>query len=96
MTAADADELADHETVIERGLKTFIDIGLRLAAVRDKRLYRGDYATFEAYCEGRWNFSDRRARQLIDAAGVVAALPSGTIIPVTESQARELAGVSAP
>lgn len=94
LTVADAAELADHEAAIERGLKTFIDVGLRLVAVRDKRLYRADYATFEDYCEGRWNFSDRRARQLIDAAGIVNALPTGTIVPVTESQARELTGLA--
>jgi hypothetical protein len=94
LSVAEADELAEHEAVIECGLKTFIDVGLRLATVRDERLYRGGYATFEEYCEGRWNFSDRRARQLIDAAGMVAALPTGTIVPVTESQARELVGLS--
>ena len=38
-TAAAAEELAGHEAAIERGLNTFIDVGLRLAAVRDKRLY---------------------------------------------------------
>jgi len=95
LTASDIDELAEHEVVIERGLKTFIDVGLRLGVVRDKRLYRGKYATFEDYCEHRWSFSDRRARQLIDAAGIVAALPSGTIVPPsTESQARELIGLT--
>lgn len=94
MSVQEANELAEHEAVIERGLKTFIDVGTRLAAVRDNRLYRGDYATFEAYCEGRWSFSDRRARQLIDAATTVAALPTGTIVPVSESQARELSGLN--
>lgn len=94
LTVADAAELADHEAAIEAGLKTFIDVGLRLVAVRDKRLYRAEYATFEDYCGGRWNFTDRRARQLIDAAGVIAALPTGTIVPGTESQARELAGLT--
>lgn len=94
LPAADVSELADHEAIIAAGLKTFIDVGVRLATIRDKRLYRGDYATFEAYCEGRWSFSDRRARQLIDAALVVTALPAGTIVPVTESQARELSGLN--
>jgi hypothetical protein len=93
LTLSEKTELADHEAAIERGLKTFIDVGLRLATVRDKKLYRSQYASFEDYCEGRWSFSDRRARQLINAAGVVAALPTGTIVPVTESQTRALAGL---
>lgn len=94
MTLRDRDELVQHEAAITRGLQTFLDVGSRLADIRDKRLYRDQDTTFEAYCERRWGFSDRRARQLIDAAGMVAALPTGTIVPVTESQARELAGLS--
>ena len=93
-TAAAAEELAGHEAAIERGLNTFIDVGLRLAAVRDKWLYRRDYATFEDYCAGRWNFSGRRGRQLIDAADLATGLPSGTIVPISESQTRELAGLT--
>lgn len=94
LTPAEADELAGHEAVIESGLQTFMDVGNRLAMVRDKRLYRADYATFEDYCTRRWHFSGRRARQLIDAASVVYALPAGTIVPLTESQARQLGGLS--
>lgn len=90
----DVSVLERHEAAIERGLQTFIEVGLHLAAIRDNGLYRTDYATFEEYVEGRWNFSDRRARQLIAAAGVVAALPDGTIVPGSESQARELAGLT--
>lgn len=94
MTLRDREKLAQHEEAITRGLQTFLDVGSRLADIRDKRLYRDQDTTFEAYCERRWGFSDRRARQLIDAAGMVAALPTGTIVPVTESQARELSGLS--
>lgn len=46
------------------------------------------------YCYGRWGFSDRRGRQLIDAAEVAKELGSetGTMVPPTnEAQARELA-----
>lgn len=73
------------EDVIERGLKTFIEVGNALERIRDEHLYRASHETFEDYCRERWGFSDRRARQLMAAAEV------GTIVPVeNEGQARAL------
>lgn len=63
--------LADHEATIERGLKTFVDVGNALAAIRDGKLYKADHATFEDYCKERWGWTRVRAYQLIDAAAVV-------------------------
>lgn len=82
------------EQAIEIGLDTFLEVGGALAEICDKRLYRDQYATFESYCQQRWDMSGRRARQLCAAAGVVALLQEGTespeILPATESQARPL------
>jgi hypothetical protein len=92
----------DLEGVIERGLQTFVDVGTALAEIRDLKLYRHEYATFEIYCVRRWHFTDRRARQMIDAASTVRALEAiepdeetGTVVPVpeTESQARAIGPV---
>lgn len=83
-----ASALADCETVIERGLNTFVEVGTSLLRIRDERLYRQDYRDFDSYCQNRWSFGRRRADQLIAAAEI------GTIVPVsTESQARELVGL---
>lgn len=77
------------EQIIERGLGTFLEVGSALVRIHDARLYRQEYATFEVYCEHRWGFTDRRARQLMAAAQI------GTVVPVgTESQARELTGLT--
>jgi hypothetical protein len=89
----DARRLASLEETIEAGMASFVAVGEALLEVRDSRLYRLNYPTFEAYCKGRWGFSDRHARRLMDAAEVVAALPTGPIGPVTESQARALVPV---
>jgi VRR-NUC domain len=79
------DRLSELETVIERGLETFIEVGQALMEIRDGRLYRAEHGTFEGYCQERWGFTDRRARQLIDAAQI------GTMVPLSnERQAREL------
>lgn len=65
-------ELQQHERTIEQGLKTFVDVGNALLAIRDKRLYRkSPPITFEEYCQERWSLERRRAYQLIDAAVVV-------------------------
>lgn len=85
-------ELAQHELTIERGLNTFVAVGTALLAIRDARLYRAEFATFEDYCQSRWNMSKRRAFQLMDAAEVVTNLESEQLFtfPATESQARPL------
>ncbi len=78
--------LAELEARIEHGLDTFVDVGLALLEIRDRRLYRESHATFEDYCRERWAFTRRRANQLIGAAGVIGVL--GTTVP-NEAQARE-------
>ena len=87
------DSLPHYEAVIERGLKTFCEVGEALLAIRDGRLYRQDYSTFEDYCISRWGLARSRAYQLMDAAEVVGTLRMSTIVdilPATESQARPL------
>jgi VRR-NUC domain len=80
------ERLDELEAIIERGLQTFVEVGLALSEIRESHLYREVHATFEDYCRERWDFTDRRARQLIAAAEI------GTMVPVeNERQARELA-----
>lgn len=85
--------LGELEAKIESGLKTFIEVGLCLLEIRDKRLYKEQgYSRFEDYCQGRWGFSRIRAHQLIEGAEVSRLLTIvNTEPPRTESQARELA-----
>lgn len=68
-----------------------MEVGTALAAIRDERLYRDGFETFEAYCKGRWGMSRPRAYQLIEAAEVDANLSTNVdTLPATESQARPL------
>lgn len=77
--------LAEAEATIERGLATFWEVGSALMQIRDERLYRSEFGTFEDYCQQRWNMSRRRANQLVDAAQM------GTMVPIeNERQARAL------
>ena len=54
LTALELSELAQCEAVIAQGLRTFVDVGAALLKVRDARLYRAEWTTFEAYCRDRW------------------------------------------
>ena len=82
------------ESVIERGLETFVEVGAALATIRDRRLYRTAHTTFADYCVVKWKMSDRRARQLMDAAEVTSTIAkSGTTVPKSERQARPLAAL---
>jgi hypothetical protein len=80
------------EAVIERGLSGFIEVGSALLKIRDSRLYRQSFRTFEQYCRERWGMVASRARQLCLAAEAVNNLESVTnVTPANEAQARPLA-----
>jgi hypothetical protein len=88
--------LAECEAVIRRGLETFIEVGQALLEIREGRLYRTEFATFDAYLEARWPElgSCRRAYQLMNAAQVVSNLNScSEVLPANEAQARPLTGL---
>lgn len=79
------------ELVIKQGLETFIEVGQALLKIREKRLYRLEFSTFEDYCRHRWGMARQRAHQMIEAANVVKELSTIVdILPKTESQARPL------
>ena len=87
-------ELAQHEAVIERGMRTTIEVAMAMKAISDKELYQGKYKTFESYVKERWGFTRQRAYQLIEAAEVTTNL--STIVdkstcPQNEGQLREVA-----
>ncbi len=69
--------------------------------MRDERLYRQDWSTFEDYCEHRWAISRRRAYQLIDAADVAQVIEPEPLCTnvhkiTNESHARELSPLLPP
>jgi hypothetical protein len=89
--------LAELEGEIEDGfqrwLETTAEIGRRLMAIHDERLYCENYASFEAYCNARWQIERAQGNRLVDYGRVAKAVsPTGDIpIPASERQARELA-----
>jgi len=85
------------ETVIESGLKTFVEVGNALSEIRDNLLYRVDHDTFEDYCVDRWEMKRAYADRLIKSAEVANNLtPMGAKsennhnFPTSERQVRPL------
>lgn len=95
LTESEQDVLAQCESIIERGLKSFIEVGTALVAIRDNQLYRRVYPTFESYCQDKWSISRPRAYELMNAAGIVEYLSANGIqeYPSNERQARPLSRV---
>jgi hypothetical protein len=99
LTIAESKRLAQLESIIERTRKSFIEFGKALLEIRDSKLYRPQYSTFEQYCQGRWRFGRRYVNQVIRSSQAVLQLQDtqnlGTMVPKiqTERQARALADV---
>ena len=88
-------ELFACEEVINNGGQTYVQVGLALARIRDGRLYRIEYFTFEEYCRVKWQYMRAYVYQLIFAAQLFNSLSAIADIrqPQHESQVRPLAGV---
>jgi DNA N-6-adenine-methyltransferase (Dam). len=86
--------LLECERVIERGLNTFVEVGAALLEIRDSRLYKDNYSTFESYCQERWGMSKQHAFRLMDGVEVIRNLsPMGDFLPSSERQIRPLVGL---
>ena len=95
MTAVEKKRLAEVEQVIEQGIAVFVEVGSALAEVRDSKLYRAEFKTFEAYCQTRWGLGRTYVFNLIESAQTAEEMFAIANISVgNEAQARELAKVT--
>lgn len=91
LTASESQALEAYESEIAPNVKAFIRVGKALMAIRDSRLYRTQFKSFEAYCAERWDISRTRAHQMIDAAHVCKNFEGLDVCPENEGQVRVLA-----
>jgi site-specific DNA-methyltransferase (adenine-specific) len=99
LTTREQRELERAERTIAKGLKSFLEVGLALKEIRDQRLYRQQFDTFEAYVSERWELSRTRAYELCAASEVVAdlsAIADIRFLPENEAQARPLTRLQLP
>jgi hypothetical protein len=71
LSSDEAALLAHYETIIEQGLQSFVAVGTALMDIREKKLYRSQWTTFEEYLDRRWGLGRAHAYRLMDAAQVV-------------------------
>ncbi|MEC5129032.1 hypothetical protein VSU19_19885 [Verrucomicrobiales bacterium BCK34] len=78
---------------IKQGLdKLLTEVGPALQEIRDTRLYREDFKTWEEFCKSVLGYSKAQANRLVQGAAVLRDLaPIGAKKPERESQIRELA-----
>lgn len=94
ISMTESKRLIQLEKIIKEGEQTFVAVGNALLEIRDARLYRSDFSTFETYCEEKWGWSSRRGNQLIQATKVLNSLPETvrTYVP-TETATREISKI---
>lgn len=91
LTVPEQADLERLEDTINHGLQTFVEVGVALAEIRDRRLYRESHNAFEDYCRERWEMSRAHAYRLIEGAATVSTLsPVGDKLPTSERQVRPL------
>lgn len=82
--------LNECENDIAQGLATFLIVGRALATIRDLKLYRREFATFDKYCKKRWNFTRGHAYRLIGTSSLQQILEPSGVLPESEGQVRAL------
>jgi hypothetical protein len=92
LTRTERQELDRLEAVIEQGLPTFYAVGAALVTIRNQRLYRTEFRTFEEYCAQKWQIGRASVYRMIDAAELKEVLsPTGDApLPTNENQVRAL------
>jgi hypothetical protein len=86
LSRSEKNRLAELETQIN---DAFYRAGQALKEIRDSRLYRDNYASFEDYCRDKWDIARNYGNKLIAASEVVKNLSTnGTHTPKSERQAR--------
>ena len=59
------------------GKRAWIESGKALRTIRDSRLYRESFATFEQYVEQKWGMARANAYRMIDGATVFENVSHG-------------------
>ena len=66
LTTEEWDDRERLEKVIDQAIASFVDIGVALAEINEKRLYRSTDPTFVAYLKREWQMSESQAYRYID------------------------------
>ncbi|MCG8643315.1 MAG: hypothetical protein MI862_26550 [Desulfobacterales bacterium] len=106
LTDPERDRLTECESIIRKGLGTFLEVGRALAEIHDNRLYRETHNDFRRYCKDIWDLGKSSAYRKMDSYRTIKLLedkmspigdisengsaPDQIILPVNEYQTRHL------
>jgi hypothetical protein len=85
LTSVERTRLAELEGVVQTRLETFLTVGRALAEIRNRRLYREQYGTWEDYCAHKWGFNYGRANDLVRSAQIADLLLAGPAGPAGDA-----------
>jgi hypothetical protein len=97
LSSSDHERLQTLERTIEKGLPAFTAVGKALLQIREEKLYRLQYKSFEEYCRDRWALEHSHAYELMRSAEVSKNLETSAIaevLPTREYQIRALTSLS--
>ena len=77
MTSEETARLAELEAVIKKDLKGFVRVGRALKEIKEKKLYRGKYATWKDYLKNEWDISKSNGNYHIRASEIIGILENG-------------------
>lgn len=87
-------KLHECEAMVTEHQKAFFKIAQALFTIRESRLFREKYTTFEEYCRCRWGFSRQYGYRIADSGALIRSLPPDlTTIVDNENQVRALSRV---
>ena len=66
--------LAELEQTIETNMQAFYDIGEAMAEIRNSKLYRDEFKTFDEYVANKWGVARQHANRLMSSAKVLQNL----------------------
>ena len=96
LTNPEFKRLMELESVIGKGIEATVKTWVALEEIRDCRLYRQKYKSFDLYCQEKWKITRRYADMLIKSASVVKSLPPEVrTIVLNPAQARAIEKVPA-
>jgi len=95
LSSDEKEELKESEEIIQTRLTAFFEVGEALIKIKEGKLYRSLFPTFEEYCRERWDFSRIHAHRLLHAAEIRSSLISTNTSPLPENecQVRPLEGL---
>lgn len=94
LTDRDRHELRDAEATLTHASQSYAAQGRCLKRIHERRLYRERYASFEDYCQSRWDIGRNAAYTAMACADAVSQLVDRGVadpdLPRNVSQCREL------